>query len=173
MTRTPIIDRLSAGRVRAIIEAYGAEPRRWPAEERAAAMAYVAVNPERVAPWLEDARQLDSMLDGLPLAETVDAEDVGSVHWRLLAHIAPNSLEDLAFDEDFEAFEAEKPSADILPFATKPRAPRPVPVLWATGIGLAACVAGAIFGVNLSLSSLGDARMQTVLEQTQLVDAEF
>jgi hypothetical protein len=169
MTRIPIIDKLSAGRVRAIIEAYGAEPRRWPADERAAAMTYVAQNPERVAPWLAEARQLDAMLDVLPIAETIDAEDVGSVHWRLLAHIAPDSLEDVEFDDEVEAL----PSAEIVPFAAKPRAPKPMPVLWATGIGLAACIAGAIFGVNLSLSSLGDARMQTVLEQTQLVDAEF
>jgi hypothetical protein len=91
------------------------------------------------------------------------------VHWRLLAHIAPDSLEDVEFDDEVEAL----PSAEIVPFAAKPRAPKPMPVLWATGIGLAACIAGAIFGVNLSLSSLGDARMQTVLEQTQLVDAEF
>lgn len=169
MTRIPIIDKLSAARVRAIIEAYGAEPRRWPEDERTAAVAYMMQNPERVAPWIEEARQLDSLLDVLPLAETVDAEDVGTVHWRLLAHIAPDSFEDVAFDEAA----VDMPSADILPFAAKPRAPRPMPVVWAAGIGLAACIAGAAFGVNLSLSSLGDARMQTVLEQTQLVDAEY
>jgi hypothetical protein len=167
MTRTPIIDKLSAARVQAIIEAYGAEPRRWPQDERAGAIAYVKQNPERVAPWLAEARQLDAMLDVLPLAETIDAEDVGSVHWRLLAHIAPDSLEDTEFDDTAE----EMPSAEIVAF--KPRAPRPMPVVWAAGIGLAACIAGAVFGVNLSLSSLGDARMQTVLEQTQLSDAEF
>jgi hypothetical protein len=167
MTRIPIIDKLSAGRVRAIIEAYGAEPRRWPEDERTAAVAYMMQHPERVAPWLEEARQLDTLLDVLPLAETIDAEDVGTVHWRLLAHIAPESFEDVAFDETPE----EMPSADILAF--KPRTPKPMPVVWAAGIGLAACIAGAVFGVNLSLSSLGDARMQTVLEQTQLVDAEY
>ncbi len=172
MTRIPIIEKLSAGRVRAIIEAYGAEPRRWPEDERAGAVAYMLQNPERVAPWLEEARQLDSLLDVLPIAETIDAEDIGTVHWRLLAHIAPDSLEDTDFDTAAE----EMPTAGVLPFEArvgKPRAPKPLPVLWAAGIGLAACIAGAVFGVNLSLSSLGDARMQTVLEQTQLADAEY
>ena len=40
----------------------------------------------------------------------------------------------------------------------------------ATGAGLAACLAGAVLGFNVSLRSLDDLRAQTVLEQAQMVE---
>ena len=49
-------------RFSAIVEAYGAEPRRWPAVERDAAAAFVAEDPG-VEADLADARRLEHWLD--------------------------------------------------------------------------------------------------------------
>lgn len=49
-------------RFSAIVEAYGAEPRRWPAVERDAAAALVAQDPDAEAS-LEQARRLERWLD--------------------------------------------------------------------------------------------------------------
>ncbi len=130
---------LTPARFRAIIDAYGAEPRRWPDAERAAALAYLEANPQEA--WLDEARGLDAMLD--LLAEPVSAELVEDLHYRAMARFT-------------------------LPQSTRPRA---APVIWA-GLGLAACLAGAVLGVNLSMKSLDDMRAQTVLEQTAMIDTE-
>ena len=51
-----------------IVEAYGAEPRRWPAAERAAALAFAESDPEAAA-LLRQAADLDAVLDeSRPLA---------------------------------------------------------------------------------------------------------
>lgn len=51
-------------RLRALIEAYGAQPRRWPAAEREQARALLDASPE-ARQWLEQARTTDAMLDGV------------------------------------------------------------------------------------------------------------
>ena len=132
---------LTSERFRAIIDAYGAEPRRWPEAERAAAQAFAERHSQAVAAWLDEARGLDAMLD--LLAEPVPADVVEDLHYRAMARFT-------------------------LPQAPRPRA---VPVIWA-GLGLAACLAGAVLGVNLSMKSLDDMRAQTVLEQTAMIDTE-
>ena len=53
---------LSRDRVIALIQAYGAEPGRWPIEERSAALACIAGDPA-LAAELAQARELDSWLD--------------------------------------------------------------------------------------------------------------
>lgn len=60
--------RLPAERVIAIIEACGAEPRRWPAAEREAALAAIAATPALFVDHLDAARALDSALDGWQVA---------------------------------------------------------------------------------------------------------
>lgn len=50
-------------RLAAILEAYGAEPRRWPPSERAAAEALIAGSPEARA-LRDDAARLDALLAG-------------------------------------------------------------------------------------------------------------
>ncbi len=45
-----------------LIEAYGAEPSRWPADERAAALGFVDHNPELAVPLLRAAALLDDLL---------------------------------------------------------------------------------------------------------------
>jgi hypothetical protein len=52
-------------RFRALLEAYGAEARRWPAAERAGALALLQESPEAEAARIETAR-LDSLLDRAP-----------------------------------------------------------------------------------------------------------
>lgn len=49
-------------RFEAILAAYGADARRWPEAERAAAEAYLAANPTD----LTDARVIDALLDAAP-----------------------------------------------------------------------------------------------------------
>lgn len=45
-----------------IVEAYGADPRRWPDGERAAARAYAQANPREAQQWLAAAAALDAGL---------------------------------------------------------------------------------------------------------------
>lgn len=54
-------------RLEVLLDAYGADPARWPAAERAAALALLAADPAARA-GLEQARQLDRALDALPPA---------------------------------------------------------------------------------------------------------
>lgn len=54
-------------RLEALLDAYGADPARWPAAERAAALALLAADTAAQA-RLEQARQLDRALDRLPPA---------------------------------------------------------------------------------------------------------
>ena len=63
-------------RVREIVAAYGADVARWPAAERAAALAIIRDDPELSA-LLREARRLDSMLDTFaPLLPAMKAGDL-------------------------------------------------------------------------------------------------
>lgn len=53
---------MASERFDAIIEAYGSRPERWPAEERAAALAYLRDNPQAQA-LVNSYRALDDLLD--------------------------------------------------------------------------------------------------------------
>jgi hypothetical protein len=54
-----------------LLEAYGADFARWPAEERAAGEVYAAQNPEATASALRDAKSVDRALDqARPLPDT-------------------------------------------------------------------------------------------------------
>jgi hypothetical protein len=53
---------MTANRVREIIEAYGADPRRWPAEERDAALAMVRAD-AALAALMQEGVRLDALLD--------------------------------------------------------------------------------------------------------------
>lgn len=60
-------------RLRSLIDAYGAEPARWPADERAAALLLLANSAEARA-YAQDAGVLDAMLDRAPLRPTVTVD---------------------------------------------------------------------------------------------------
>jgi len=144
---------VSADRFKAIVDAYGADPARWPDAERAAALRFLA-NDVRAKAWLDEARALDGLLDAG--RDAVGAEEEQARHWRVLTRMLM------------------KPATNVVAFPRRhaaPAAPRRVlPWLW-TGIGLAACIAGATVGTKVGLSSMDDVRAQRVLDLAQL-DAE-
>ncbi len=133
---------LTFDRFQAIVEAYGAEPQRWPEAERASAMAFAEHNPQSAEMCMAEARALDAMLDLARDTFTPEMEE--DLHYRAMAR-----------------FTLPQPV----------RRPERGPVIWA-GIGLVACLAGAVLGVNLSLKSIDDVRAQNVLEQTAMLDTE-
>ena len=144
---------LSADRFKAIVDAYGADPLHWPDAERDAALRFLAED-ARAQAWLDEARALDALLDaGLEIASPEDEQ-------AQLDRVLANML--------------EKPATNVVAFPRKrvmSRGDRRVlPWLW-TGIGLAACIAGATIGTKIGLSSTDDVRAQRVLDLAQL-DAE-
>jgi hypothetical protein len=56
---------MSLDRLRALLEAYGADPDRWPPEERNAALALLAQTPEAQR-WRDASARLDALLDQAP-----------------------------------------------------------------------------------------------------------
>ncbi len=60
-------------RLQSLIDAYGAEPARWPADERAAALLLLANSAEARA-YAQDAGVLDALLDRAPLRPTVTVD---------------------------------------------------------------------------------------------------
>ncbi len=141
-------------RLKAIIEAYGAHAARWPEAEREAALACLEAQPEAQA-WLAEARALDGMMDTLKAFEHGRAEE-----------------DQPLFEVAVERFAADfKLVSNVVTFPVRSR-PAPVSrsVLWGAGIAAAACLAGAVFGVNLSLMSLSDLRVTSVLEQVAMID---
>jgi hypothetical protein len=143
---------LTEARFRQIVDAYGADPARWPEAERAAAAIFARNNPEISGPVLDEARALDGWLD--MDAVEVPEDDVLDAHARAVAAFVDAHID----------------AADVLPL--KAVRPRPLPLVWATGVALAACIAGAVFGVNVSMQSIGDLRAQSVLDQAQISDGE-
>ncbi|MGZ3305189.1 MAG: hypothetical protein ACXU8U_04950 [Asticcacaulis sp.] len=155
---------LSADRFKAIVSAYGADPKRWPDAERDAALRFLARNTAKAAAWIEEARELDALLDAV--VEPVTAADT----------LLPPALAEALKSESLTVAQAMPVESNIVVFprsgGVRPlKARRQVlPLLW-TGIGLAACLAGAGLGIKVAMSSMDDVRAQTVLEQAQL-DAE-
>jgi len=143
---------LTEDRFRDIVDAYGADPARWPEEERAAAAIFARNHPEVAHPLLDAARQLDAWLDAGQVE--VPEDDVLDAHARAVAAFVDAHID----------------AGGALPVVM--RRARPLPLVWATGVALAACIAGAIFGINVSMQSIGDLRAQNVLEQAQLSDGE-
>jgi hypothetical protein len=54
--------KMDAARFRAVLEAYGAHPDRWPAGEREAVEAFAEKHPSAAAPLIADAKALDAAL---------------------------------------------------------------------------------------------------------------
>lgn len=141
---------VSADRFKAIVDAYGADPVRWPDAERDAALRFAA-DDVRARAWLDAARALDGLLDAGRDAESV--EDERARYERVLSRMLVN------------------PATNVVVFPRRHVAPharrRVLPWLW-TGIGLAACIAGATVGTKVGLSSMDDVRAQRVLDLAQL-----
>ncbi len=147
------VNPMSEDRFTTILDAYGANPSRWPEAEREAAIAFISANPH--ATGLAEAEQTDGWLDMLTAADQVhDGADL-ALHSRAMARFetAPQTL-----------------TNNVV--TLRPNSRPNIPLLWVAGLGLAACLAGAVFGVNLSLVSLETVRAQTVLEQVAMIDGD-
>lgn len=145
--------RVDADRFRTIIETYGATPARWPEDARQAMQAFIAAYPAEAQSALAEARVLDDMLDAVKAADHRHAEADQALFETVLAQFVP-----------VDTIVTLRPARAL---SGSRRA-----VVWGVGFGLAACLAGAIFGVNLSLMSLSDLRVQTVLEQVAMIDGD-
>lgn len=58
---------MTAERFLALVAAWGADPRRWPADERAAAEAFAAARPDVARPALAEADAVDAVLHASPV----------------------------------------------------------------------------------------------------------
>ncbi|MCC7045104.1 MAG: hypothetical protein IT562_00180 [Alphaproteobacteria bacterium] len=109
-----------------LLDAYGGDPKRWPAAERGDAEAYLAATPAARG-LIDDALRLDALIDAaVPPAAAVDAGRIAAL----------------------AAGTAQEPAASVLPF--RPRASRARPFLaWARAGALAAAgIAGLIVGMG-------------------------
>ena len=123
-------------RFAALVDAFGADLRRWPDSERDAARAFRAAQPFVCEPLLAEASRLDAMLDGLDAPHPSAA-----LRERILASAA----------------QARRPSFSLGRFR------RAAPWL-APGAGLAAaCAAGAWLGVTASHTAETRMRADTVM----------
>jgi hypothetical protein len=89
-------DEMNKERLKAIVEAYGAEARRWPEAEREAASAFVDAFPEIAAPLLQETRALDAALD---------------------ADAAPTHVNDVLAARIAGSFKRQRAAPDWKPFA--------------------------------------------------------
>jgi hypothetical protein len=131
---------MNAQRFQDLAEAYGADPRRWPEGERAAARAFMDADRHGAERLLFEARQIDLALDAAPRPVVSHA-----LREQVIALAATAGL---------------KPRAR---FAFRGLA-------WASGAGwAAACAAGVLVGLNLSQPAVARAEADAVLYQSQLL----
>jgi hypothetical protein len=64
---------IAIDRLRSLIDAYGTDPERWPADERAAALLLLANSAEARA-YAHAAEPLDTLLDRVPLRPTITVD---------------------------------------------------------------------------------------------------
>ncbi|MCK6449596.1 MAG: hypothetical protein L6R19_01855 [Alphaproteobacteria bacterium] len=110
-----------------LVDAYGADPRRWPEAEREAALAFLERAPE-ARTTLEAARRLDALIDAWPLPAA--APDP--------AHLTARAARAAQ----------EAPAGNVVPFA--PRRKPPVTLMaWARAGALAAAgICGLVIGMS-------------------------
>ena len=127
---------MNAERLEQLIEAYGASPRRWPADERAAAERLLAGRPELRAS-LQAAGDLDHWLDLSP-----NPRPSMALHDRVLA----------------SAIQAGRGRVRVFGLSR--------PLAWLAGAGMAAATcAGALSGVALTSHMTADAQAEAVYAQ--------
>ena len=133
---------MDAKRFEALTAAYGADPRRWPAAERAAAATFMDAEDAAAQRILFEARLVDAALDA-----SVDPRASDALRQRVIADAA---------------------HAGLRPRPPRRRW-SPGPLGWASGAGwAAACVAGVIVGIDLASELAADARADAVLYQASL-----
>ncbi|HWU51154.1 MAG TPA: hypothetical protein VN042_14820 [Asticcacaulis sp.] len=150
-------ERMDEARFAEIVSAYGAQARRWPEAERAQALNFARDHADAAERLLGEARETDALLDRLAEDSAIGQADQAA-EMRILSGLLP-------------MLEASGGGDNVVAFRPRRRYGAAQPWLW-TGVGLAACVAGAVVGAHLSLMSIGDLRAQTVLAQVQMIDGD-
>ncbi len=139
---------MTPDRFRDLIDAYGGDPQRWPANERAAALALADAD-ARARALLDEAKSLDTLIGSMQIKPPViDTARIVAAASRL----------------------AQEPDTiNVVPFARKRGAMRPI-ALWARGAALAAAtVSGFIIGMS-DQGTLSDATALDLLDQVQTED---
>ncbi len=133
---------MNAERFSQLVEAYGADARRWPLAEREAAEAFRKTRPEEAARLLAEAEAVDALLDAAP-RPVVSA----ALRERVLAAAAGAGLK------------ARRPLFGF----------RPGRLVWlSSGAFAAAACAGIIAGQTLTTHLTADAQADAVLYQASL-----
>lgn len=141
-------------RFTALLEAYGADPRRWPEAERAEALALLAAGPPVLRQQLQEAAWLDARLDASPVAAPDET---------LIARIAAGAQASPAHPEPQADRGRSKPVAD---------ARRWRPRWWWSGAGLAGVgLAGALAGVFTATVVLRGAAQSTGVDWAERATA--
>ena len=136
---------MTEDRIKELAEAYGADPRRWPDAERAAAKAFLDENRARADRLLFDARQIDFALDTAPRPLVSEA---------LRAKV-------LAAAED-----GRKRPSGVFGWLRRPGGK----LVWASGFGWAAAAcAGVVFGLATNHQTDTVRQADAVLYQASLV----
>lgn len=140
-------DRLAEERLKTLIDCYGAEPRRWPEAERAAAERLAASTAGQAL--LAQARALDSALDAAPRLAPSRAQIDRAVGAALTQGLNPRTIRRWGWGG----------------------------LAWLAGAGWAAAAcAGVVAGVGLNDRLTADLRADAVLYQASLLavdDAEL
>ena len=130
------MDEMTARRFRDMVAAYGADPARWPEAEREAACEFMAAYPAEVAPWLDEARAIDGLMDmdfsEEPVSERLQYQTVARM-------VAANDV------------------GGPMPVRSR------LPMVWAASAGLVACLAGALAGCR-GFGALERARARRLLD---------
>jgi hypothetical protein len=132
---------MTAERFIALVSAYGADERRWPESERAAARAFMAAEPERARLALAEADAVDALLHAAPMPQVSMA-----LRARVLASAAEAGLK------------VGKHGRRWLDRLT---------LLFGAGWAAAAC-AGVAAGVIMTAHLTADAQADAVLYQSTL-----
>jgi len=141
---------MTPARFAELIDAYGADAKRWPEAERAAALALLAHAPEARA-RLEEARRLDALIDAWP--QPAAAPDPAQLAARV-AHTAQES------------------AGNVVPFAPRRKAPATV-MAWARAGALAAAgICGLVIGMADPTTSNGASALD-LYDVAQVEDASW
>ena len=131
---------MNAQRFQDLADAYGADVRRWPEAERAAARAFMDADRHGAERLLFEARQTDLVLDAAPPPVVSHALREQVIALAAAAGLKPRAR--FAFGR----------------------------LAWASGAGWAAAsVAGVLVGFNLSQPAIARAEADAVLYQSQLL----
>lgn len=137
-------------RFRELIDAYGADPKRWPESERLGALALLQRTPA-LAAELDAARRLDALIDAWPVA----AAPADPAH--LVARATRASQE---------------PVGNVVPLAPRRRAPATIRT-WVRGAALAAAgICGLIVGMSDPTMTPGSANAD-IYDIAQLEDSAW